>query len=95
MAARGKVITANRLTDGVTLYFTAAEGWTETLARAAFLAEEGAAEAMLRAAERDVARLLIVDPYRMDAELGDEGPRPVSARERIRAGGPTVSYVFP
>ena len=38
---------------------------------------------------------VIVDPYLMDAEESADGPQPVSQRERIRAKGPTIPYVFP
>ena len=95
MAARGKVITANILTDGVTVYFTAENGWTETLSGARFFTDKSEAEKLLGTAEQDVARLVVVEPYLMDAELGEAGPLPVSARERIRANGPTIPYVFP
>lgn len=94
MAARGKVITANILTDGVTVYLTDRNEWTETLAEARFFTDAAEAERLLARAEEDVARRVIVEPYLMDAELGADGPRPVSARERIRAGGPTIPYIF-
>lgn len=95
MATRGKVITANILRDGVTVYLTADDGWTETLSKARFFADAAETEGPMQKAEEDVARLVIVEPYVMEAALGETGPEPVSARERIRASGPTVQYVFP
>ena len=95
MSTRGRVITANFLTDGVTVYLTADNGWTEKLSEARFFADPAETETPMKKAADDVARRVIVDPYVMDAELGKDGPLPVSARERIRANGPTVQYMFP
>ena len=95
MTTRGRVITANRLTDGVTVYLDCAANWTPALAEALLLTDMAEQERLMNLAERDVARLVIVDPYPMDAEEGADGPQPVSQRERIRAKGPTIQYVFP
>ena len=92
--ARGKVVTANILNDGVVVYLTAGGAWTEQLAKARFLTDEAEQARLLRNAEQDVERLIIVDPYLMDAANGPGGPEPVSQRERIRATGPTIPTNF-
>ena len=93
-AARGKVLTANILTDGVVVYWTAGDGWTERLSKALFLTDKAEQARLLQDAEQDVERLVIVDPYLMDAVNGPDGPEPVSQRERIRATGPTIPTNF-
>jgi hypothetical protein len=93
-AMRGKVLTANILTDGVVVYLAAAGAWTERLAEARFLTDESEQTRLLQVAEQDVARRIIVDPYLMDAADGPDGPAPVSQRERIRATGPTIPTHF-
>jgi hypothetical protein len=93
-AARGKVLTANVLTDGVVVYWNVGGGWTEGLAKARFLTDKDEQDRLLHDAEQDVERLVIVDPYLMDAANGPDGPEPVSQRERIRATGPTIPTNF-
>lgn len=91
---RGKVLTANILTDGVVVYLAAGGSWTERLSQARFLTDEAEQTRLLQIAEQDVQRRVIVDPYLMDAANGAQGPEPVSQRERIRATGPTVPTNF-
>ncbi len=93
-AMKGKVLTANILTDGIVVYLAAGGTWTEKLPEARFLADESEQTRLLHVAEQDVERLIIVDPYLMDAVYGADGPEPVSQRERIRATGPTIQTNF-
>lgn len=90
----GKVITANILTDGIVVYLTADGAWTRQLPEARLLTDAAEQARLLHEAEQDVARLIIVDPYLMDAADSAVGPVPVSQRERIRATGPTVPTDF-
>ena len=91
---QGKVLTANMLTDGVVVYWAAGGAWTELLTEARFLTDESEQTRLLNIAEQDVERLIIVDPYLMDAVNGPDGPAPMSQRERIRATGPTIPTQF-
>ncbi len=93
-AMRGKVLTANILTDGVVVYLAAGGAWTEQLAEARFLTDESEQTRLLQTAGQDVERRIIIDPYLMDAADGPDGPEPVSQRERIRANGPTIPTNF-
>ena len=79
------VVTANRLTDGEPVYFTAEDGWSERLEEAA-VATGNASENLLARAETLGAS--VVEPYLFEVK-----PHPTEAlsiRERIRALGPTV-----
>ena len=91
---RGKIVTANVLTDGAVVYLAAGGRWTETLTEARFLSDLSEQSRLLKIAECDVGQQIIVDPYLMDAVKGTNGPKPVSQRERIRAAGPTVPTQF-
>ncbi len=91
---QGKVVTANILTDGIVVYLAAGGTWTKELPEARFLTEELEQTRLLNIAEQDVDRLIIVDPYLMDAVNGGDGPEPLSQRERIRATGPTIPTNF-
>ncbi|MEQ8346023.1 MAG: DUF2849 domain-containing protein [Sneathiellaceae bacterium] len=91
--AKGKsrVLTANRLRDGLAVFLAAGGGWVADIHRAqvAIDAEAMAAlEAEGRAAE---AAQHVVGAYLIDVAAEDGKIRPLRNREQIRAaGGPTV-----
>jgi hypothetical protein len=87
-----KIITANRLDDGIVV-FLSANGWETDILRSAVLNAPDAVEAGLATATRAVAERQVIDVNAIDVEL-DENRRPVPRRlrERIRAFGPTVHY---
>lgn len=81
-----KLLTANRLTDGLVLWFADGD-WTEDAAKAARL-EDDAAEALL--AEWKARETEVIAPYLVP--LTDEST-PVQreyVREHVRANGPTI-----
>ena len=82
------VITANRLRDGQVVWLGAGDAWVESLLQASVVAGEAAAGALAtgQAAER---AQLVVGVYAADVALTPRGVRPVSQKERIRAGGPS------
>jgi hypothetical protein len=80
-----QAVTANRLTDGVPVYFTRTGGWSAQVADAAH-ASDGAA----LLADSGAATPAAVSPYIIDVEIVDGAVRPVGLREQIRAYGPTV-----
>lgn len=87
-----KIITANRLSDGVVVYLSAA-GWLTEIAGAAVLNVPDAIEAGLATAAKAVANREVVDTAAIDVTLDDNrSPVPVRLRERIRAFGPTVAF---
>lgn len=88
---RPQVITANLLHDGDVVYLGADGTWVTAL-DAAHVVEVGEdITPHLEIAERWVRDRVVVEPYPFDVERGADGEiRPVSARETIRAAGPTV-----
>jgi len=84
------VITANRLADGVVVFRTVDESWTEDFNRAAVLSDpQAAAEALTRAKE-DEAKNIIVDSYLVAVEERNGHLAPKALREAIKAAGPTI-----
>ena len=87
-----KIISANRLSDGIVVYL-AGSGWVASIGAAAILNAEDAIDAGLAMAKRAVANREIVDVAAIDVTLDENSaPVPVRLRERIRAFGPTVEY---
>ena len=80
-----QMLTANRLIDGLVLYWRGG-GWVESLAEADTFADAEAGEAALATAKSFVARNVVVSPYLFEVKDG----RPVTEREIIRAAGPSV-----
>jgi Protein of unknown function (DUF2849) len=82
-----QILTANRLSDGAVVYWTADGGWAERLETACVVADPSAAEAAGKQAQE---RLLVVGAYLMDVRAEASGLAPVKMREIIRAAGPSV-----
>ena len=83
-----KVLTANRLVDGVVVYLANDGGWTHVFADAARLAPDAAADALGQA--QGQARVL-VGPYLVEVDGQTVEPRE-RLRETIRAKGPSVGH---
>lgn len=94
MSREGRVVTANRLTDGIVVYYTDDGSWSARLAESRIVADNDHGADILAAAERSVAERIVVDPYLIDVVANDAGVRPKRYREVIRAGGPTVACDF-
>ncbi|MCM2292841.1 DUF2849 domain-containing protein [Allorhizobium sp. BGMRC 0089] len=87
-----KVLTANRLTDGIAVWLDAAGHWNENL-QSAFVARHAEAVAALEdTGKRAFADNLVVDVNVVDVEERDGILWPLRLRERIRAQGPTIAY---
>jgi hypothetical protein len=82
-----QALTANRLTDGVVVFWSP-QGWAERFPDAEFFEDAGLAETHL--AEAKALPNELVDPYLIDIRLDGGQPVPVSYRERVRALGPTI-----
>lgn len=83
-----KAVTANRLTDGIVVFFTAEGTWAEVCEAATWAADKESQQALLdKAAESPE----VVGPYLIEVAFDSGGaPYPTRNRERIRALGPTV-----
>ena len=84
-AATPQMVTANRLSDGAVVYFTAGKDWSENFADGAVWSDKESADGALSASEEAVKARLVVGPYLFDVAVTEAGPKPTSARERIRA----------
>ena len=84
------VITANRLSDGAVVYWTAAGHWTTDLTTAAVVTTPAEARQLLSAAVTDDVRA--VGAYVAPVERTADGRvEPANLRERIRLFGPTIN----
>ncbi len=91
-SAQPLVVTANRLRDGRVVWLAAGGQWAEQVAQArVFRGEEG--ESGLAEGLEAERMQLIVGPYLAEVSLGADGPVPLRARERFRAGGPSVGVL--
>ena len=89
--AQFQAVTANRLPDGVVVYLTAENGWSESLQDAEVAEGKEAADALLaRGAEFFEPKNLVLDVYLFEVEKTGTGIRASSVREIIRQAGPTV-----
>jgi hypothetical protein len=80
-----QMVTAQWLLGGESIYWTAAGKWSESFVEGAVFADQVAADAALGAAQEFVKQRIVVGPYLIDVDVDAEGPKPTSARERIRA----------
>lgn len=85
-----QVITANRLSDGMVVYLAADRSWTEHFHEAHAVALDEDLDPWLDHGAREIAARHVVDVYPFDVALDGTVPQALSARERIRAAGPTV-----
>jgi Protein of unknown function (DUF2849) len=87
-----KVLTANRLSDGIAVWYSPSEGWNVDIATAE-LVSDAEGEARLTAVGAEAyARNEVIDVNVIDAELANGKPAAAKLRERIRAEGPTINY---
>jgi uncharacterized protein DUF2849 len=84
------VITANRLTDGLVVFQTIDDSWTEDFICAAVLSDPQATASALARAKQDEANNIVVDPYAIVVEERNGHLAPKALREAIRATGPTI-----
>ncbi|CAH0340705.1 DUF2849 domain-containing protein [Rhizobium sp. CECT 9324] len=87
-----KVLTANRLTDGIAVWLDASGQWTERLQDAFVARHTEAVDALEVAGKQAFASNIVVDVNVIDIEEKGGLLRPLRLRERIRAEGPTIAY---
>lgn len=85
-----RMIIANRLTDGLVVFYTAGGGWSVNIADGIVFSDEAETKRLFAAAKADEQHCKIVDPNLIDVTVEAGLPRPVAIREAIRAFGPTV-----
>jgi len=83
-----KVLTANRLTDGEAVWFSAGR-WVESIAEAEIAYDTAAEERLEAAGKAAFANNEVVDVELIDVALAGGTVHPLRLREQIRAAGPT------
>jgi len=87
-----KVLTANRLSDGISVWLDAAGNWNEQLQDAFVARHKEAVDALEATGKQAFADNKVVDVNVVDVEEVDGVLRPLRMRERIRAEGPSIAY---
>ncbi|SPJ23883.1 DUF2849 domain-containing protein [Palleronia abyssalis] len=82
-----KVVTANRLLEGDSVWLTADDRWSTTIADAELIEDEAVAQDRLIHAQSQPD--LVVGAYLADAKAGENGPEPTHFREAFRTRGPS------
>lgn len=85
-----QVLTANRLLDGIVVFFTHAGGWSERIDDSQVCADEASRAEVVAAGELAVAARFVVAPYLIEVAVAGNQIRALRLRERIRAAGPTA-----
>ena len=85
-----QVITANRLRDGVVVFWASPSGWVERLENAHVFTSVDAVGEALKTAQKDEFNNVVLDLYAIDVRVGSGPVKPLKLREAIRAQGPTV-----
>ncbi len=84
------LVTGNRLTDGVPVYFAGPQRWSPDVNDARLVDEAGSPTLLAEAESVPRPPHPVVAPYLIEAVVEADAVRPVSLRERIRAFGPTA-----
>lgn len=84
------MIIANRLNDGLVVFYTQDGGWNVDIAAGAVIDDAAEEARLFAAAKSDETEAKIVDPNLIDVTVDGGKPRPVAIREAIRAFGPTI-----
>lgn len=87
-----RVLTANRLHDGVAVWLGANGQWALSLKDALLARHDEALAALEIAGRRALDDNRVVDVNLIDVEETSDGLRPLRLRERIRADGPSIDY---
>ncbi|MDX8441473.1 DUF2849 domain-containing protein [Mesorhizobium australafricanum] len=84
-----KVLTANRLSDGIAVWH-ADGGWAETVGHADIAHDKAAEDRLEAIGAAAAANNEVVDVNLIDVAIVDGLVEPVRLREKIRAAGPTI-----
>jgi hypothetical protein len=86
-----KVLTANRLSDGIAVWYSRSNRWVEQVGEAHTASTKEDIAALETIAANTLAKGQYCDVVLIDVEETADGPRPLKLRERIRADGPTIT----
>lgn len=82
------MIIANRLSDGLVVFWVSAGRWVESIEDGTLVEDD--ADRVLDDAKQDEVRCIVVDPNLIEVAVEDDRRRPTAMREAIRAFGPSV-----
>lgn len=85
-----KIITANTLTDGLSVFLSSDGHWSSDITRSDIAENESQADELRRRAEASERAQIVVGPYLIDVEENRNGLSPTRLRERIRVQGPSI-----
>ncbi len=84
-----KVLTGNRLTDGVAVWYAPSHSWSEMLAGAEVARDKEHEDRLEAIGKAAFAANQVLDVDLIDVDVVDGAIVPLRLRERIRAAGPT------
>lgn len=85
-----QAVTANRLGDGAVVFLTEDSRWSPRVKDSGVAEDAATAAAILAIANKAASDQIVVAPYLFEVSVEGGVVRPLSARETIRAAGPTV-----
>ena len=89
-----QVLTANRLTDGIAVWYDRDGKWNEWIGRSVVANTKEEAEALEAIGKKAYANNEVLDVNLVEVEEIEGQIRPLRLRERIRAEGPTIEYMI-
>jgi hypothetical protein len=85
-----QAVTANYLGNGAVVFLAENGRWSPNVNDSAVAGDVSTAAALMAIANKAAADQLVVGPYLFEVSAEGGRVRPLSARESIRAAGPTV-----
>ena len=89
-----QVLTANRLTDGIAVWYDREGKWNEWIGRSVVANTKEEADALEAIGKKAYANNEVLDINLVEVEEIEGQIRPLRLRERIRAEGPTIEYMI-
>lgn len=90
-----KVLTANRLTDGIAVWLSAAGDWETEIDGALVARHDEAIAALEETGQIAIQENRVVDVNVIDVQEIEGRLVPTRLRERIRVDGPSIEYINP
>lgn len=89
-----QVLTANRLTDGIAVWYDREGKWNEWIGRSVVANTKEEAESLEAIGKKAYANNEVLDVNLVEVEEIEGQIRPLRLRERIRAEGPSIEYMI-
>ena len=88
------VLTANRLSDGIAVWYDREGKWNEWIGRSVVASSKEQASELEAIGRKAFADNEVLDVNLVEVEEVEGQIRPLRLRERIRAEGPTIEYMI-